>query len=97
MTAGQIKRAIGRLYRDISEALPKGKNTIALVGIRTRGETLARRLFDKLKEESGILEKAMASARDIAMEEQLLDWILERATVEDVSKSFDEVVNAKRT
>ena len=38
----------------------------------------------------------MASVRDIAMEEQLMDWLLERANVEDVSKSFNEVVNAGR-
>lgn len=47
MDAGQIKRAIARLYRGIRESLPK-KGTIGLIGIRTRGETLARRLQDRM-------------------------------------------------
>jgi len=47
LDAAQIKRAIETLYRAIRDALPE-KGTVALIGIRTRGETLARRLSKKL-------------------------------------------------
>jgi pyrimidine operon attenuation protein/uracil phosphoribosyltransferase len=47
MTAAQVKRAIDQLEKAVVEALP-AEGRIAVVGIRTRGETLARRIVEHL-------------------------------------------------
>jgi pyrimidine operon attenuation protein/uracil phosphoribosyltransferase len=47
MTAEQVDRALDRLYKAVVEALP-AEGPVAVVGIRTRGETLARRIVERL-------------------------------------------------
>lgn len=47
MTAGQVEEAFNRLYEAVVSHLPTDRR-IALVGIRTRGEVLARRFVEKL-------------------------------------------------
>ena len=49
LQAEDIKRAITRIAHEILEK-NKGTENLALVGIRTRGVTLARRLQDKISE-----------------------------------------------
>ena len=48
LNSGQIKRSLGKLYRDIRSSLPE-KGNVAIIGIRTRGETIANRLYDKIQ------------------------------------------------
>jgi len=48
LSAQQVERALDRLYKAVSEALP-GTERIAVVGVRTRGETLARRLVERMR------------------------------------------------
>jgi pyrimidine operon attenuation protein/uracil phosphoribosyltransferase len=47
LTAQQVAEALDKLYQAILPQLP-AQTRIALVGIRTRGETLAQRLVDRL-------------------------------------------------
>ncbi len=49
LQAEEIKRAITRIAHEILEK-NKGTENLALVGIRTRGVTLARRIQDKISE-----------------------------------------------
>lgn len=48
LTARQVASALDRLYKAVLAELPEG-TPIAVVGIRTRGETLARRIADRLR------------------------------------------------
>jgi len=50
LTAQQVRRAIERLCRAVTDDLPKS-GRLAVVGIRTRGETLARRIVERLEAE----------------------------------------------
>ena len=50
LTAQQVSRAISRLYGAIAEAIPHDGH-VAVIGIRTRGETLAWRIVEKLRAE----------------------------------------------
>jgi pyrimidine operon attenuation protein/uracil phosphoribosyltransferase len=52
LDAKQIKRSLTRIAHEIIER-NKGVETVALVGIRTRGENLAERLKAKIKELEG--------------------------------------------
>ena len=46
----QVAEALDRLYSQIAAAIPRDAATpVAIVGIRTRGESLARRLLERLK------------------------------------------------
>ena len=47
LTAQQVQRALDRLYKAIVDDLPPDER-VALIGIRTRGETLAARMVDRL-------------------------------------------------
>ena len=47
MTAAAIDTTIDALYKKIRSALPADKR-IGVIGIRTRGETLARRFVERL-------------------------------------------------
>ncbi len=51
LTAQQVHRALGRLYGLIADALP-AEGPVALIGVRTRGETLAARIVERLREEA---------------------------------------------
>ena len=53
LTGKQLDNALDRLYASITAALPK-KAHIAVVGIRTRGETLGRRIVERLRDDKGI-------------------------------------------
>ena len=48
MDAEQVETALDRLYLSVVAALPR-KTRIAVVGIRTRGETIANRLVERLR------------------------------------------------
>ncbi len=50
MTAQQVEDAFTRLYKAVVSRFPKDQK-IAIVGIRTRGEVLARRFVEKLAED----------------------------------------------
>ena len=52
LTAQQVARALHRLLTLIQSRLP-AEGPLAVIGIRTRGETLARRIVDKLRADSG--------------------------------------------
>ena len=47
LNAEQLATALERLYKTVLGKLPKDKH-IAVIGIRTRGETLAKRLVERL-------------------------------------------------
>jgi pyrimidine operon attenuation protein/uracil phosphoribosyltransferase len=47
LTAQQVEEALDKLYQAILSQLPTDAR-IAIVGVRTRGETLAQRLVDRL-------------------------------------------------
>ena len=53
LTGKELDGALDRLYASITAALPKDAR-IAVVGIRTRGETLGRRIVKRLRDEMGI-------------------------------------------
>ena len=46
----QVQHALDHLYKAVVQQLPK-EATVAVVGIRTRGEILARRIVDRLRAE----------------------------------------------
>jgi pyrimidine operon attenuation protein/uracil phosphoribosyltransferase len=48
LTAQQVQRALDRLYRAIRDELPP-TGRVAIIGIRTRGETLADRFVQALR------------------------------------------------
>jgi pyrimidine operon attenuation protein/uracil phosphoribosyltransferase len=48
LNARQVGEAIDRLYEAVLEELPGGER-VAIVGIRTRGETLAQRIVSRLR------------------------------------------------
>ena len=50
LTAQQVERALDRLYRAVLSELPR-QGRVAVIGIRTRGETLASRIVDRLQSE----------------------------------------------
>lgn len=52
MDAEHVAAAVERLYQAVVANLPP-ENHIAVVGIRTRGETLAGRLVERLRTEAG--------------------------------------------
>lgn len=56
LTGQQIERALEHLYKLIVDAIPEipKKSRIAIIGIRTRGETLAGRIVERLREREGI-------------------------------------------
>jgi len=53
LSGEQLERALDRLYKSLLEAFPKDAR-VAVVGIRTRGETLAQRIVSRLHKEEGI-------------------------------------------
>ena len=50
MDAEQVEAALDRLYQAVAAALPV-ETPVAVVGIRTRGETIADRLLERLRRE----------------------------------------------
>jgi pyrimidine operon attenuation protein / uracil phosphoribosyltransferase len=62
LTAQQVAEALDTLYQAILSQLPS-QTRIAVVGVRTRGETLAQRLVDRLA----------ADRPDLAVEHGVLD------------------------
>ncbi len=50
LTAKQVEEALDRLYESVAAQLPKD-TPIAVVGVRTRGETLAARIVQRLRSE----------------------------------------------
>ena len=48
LTARQVHTALDRLYQSVLSMLPADAARIAVIGIRTRGEVIARRLVDRL-------------------------------------------------
>lgn len=50
LTAEQIEKALEKLYKSVTADMPK-KDRIAVIGIRTRGETIARRIVERLAKE----------------------------------------------
>ena len=53
MDAEQVGAAIDRLYQAVLAGLPSS-DRIAIVGIRTRGETIASRFVERLADEKGL-------------------------------------------
>ena len=38
-------------------------------------------------------KKLLGSIENVVLEDQVVDWVLEQAQVEDVASTFDEVIN----
>ena len=53
LSAKQVEQALDRLYKAICSQLPKDAS-VAVVGIRTRGQTLAQRIADRLWNDKGL-------------------------------------------
>ena len=53
LTGKELEIALDHLYDSIVAALPADAR-IAVVGIRTRGETLARRIVERLEQDKGV-------------------------------------------
>ncbi len=51
-----VDEALDRLYEQVTGGIPPGDDRVAVVGIRTRGETLAGRLVDRLRQETPDLQ-----------------------------------------
>ena len=49
LTARQVENALNRLYRQVESHLNQ-EQSLAVIGIRTRGETLARRIVERLQD-----------------------------------------------
>ena len=62
LTVNQLDKALDKLCQSVADALPEN-NHIAVVGIRTRGQTIADRLIERLKE----------SNKDLTIERGVLD------------------------
>lgn len=55
LNAKQVQQALDRVYAGVKSLLPK-EPRIAIIGLRTRGETLARRILERLREETPSLQ-----------------------------------------
>lgn len=55
LTAEQVEDALGHLYEAVVKDLPSDER-IAVVGIRTRGQTIAGRIVERLREDRPALE-----------------------------------------
>ena len=53
LSADEIRRSVTRISHEILEK-NKGAKNLAIVGIRTRGEFIGRRVIDKIKEIEGV-------------------------------------------
>lgn len=53
MDGEQVEAALDRLYEAVGAALP-AKAHVAVVGIRTRGQTIADRMIERLRQEKGL-------------------------------------------
>ncbi len=51
----QVQQALERMYAGVVALLPK-EPRIAIIGLRTRGETLSRRLLERLRQEKPSLQ-----------------------------------------
>jgi pyrimidine operon attenuation protein/uracil phosphoribosyltransferase len=49
LTARQVEAALSRLYKSVLSQLPPAPAPVAVIGIRTRGETLAERIVGQLR------------------------------------------------
>lgn len=72
LNAEQTDEAIDRLHQAVVEGLPSDVRQIAVVGIRTRGETVARRLVEHLGRrhpdlsiDTGVLDITFLSRRSL--------------------------------
>lgn len=50
LTAEQLGKALEKLYKSLKADLPS-EGQVAVIGIRTRGETIARRIVERLKKD----------------------------------------------
>lgn len=55
LTAEQVEQALDRLYKAVLAKLPRDSR-IGVIGIRTRGETLGRRIVERLREDKPDIE-----------------------------------------
>ncbi len=55
LTAGQVEQALDHLYKEVLAKFPRDCR-IGVIGIRTRGETLAKRLVERLREDKPDVE-----------------------------------------
>jgi pyrimidine operon attenuation protein/uracil phosphoribosyltransferase len=86
LTADELEEALGRLARDIAGAAPRDC-PVAVVGIRRRGETLARRLLPLLAD-AGVRPEHQG-ALDITLYRDDLTAIGPNAVVRRTEIDFD--------
>ncbi|MFQ5789425.1 MAG: bifunctional pyr operon transcriptional regulator/uracil phosphoribosyltransferase PyrR [Acidobacteriota bacterium] len=85
MEAGEIREALSRLAEDVLERL-RGSARLALVGIRTRGVPLARRLATRISSETGT--EVPVGVLDITLYRDDLTDIASQPVVRDTHLSF---------
>jgi pyrimidine operon attenuation protein/uracil phosphoribosyltransferase len=90
MEESDIRRALIRIVHEIIEH-NKGIKNIALIGIKRRGDFIARRIADKIKKDEGI--KVPLGALDITLYRDDLQLVSEAPIIEGTDINFD--VNKK--
>lgn len=90
MEESDIRRALIRIVHEIIEH-NKGIKNIALIGIKRRGDFIARRLADKIQKDEGI--KVPLGALDITLYRDDLQLVSEAPIIEGTDINFD--VNKK--
>ena len=82
----EIRRALVRIVHEIIEK-NKGTRNLALIGIKRRGDFIARRIAEKIKENEG--KKVLIGALDITLYRDDLQLVSETPIVESTEIPFD--------
>jgi pyrimidine operon attenuation protein/uracil phosphoribosyltransferase len=90
MEESDIRRALIRIVHEIIEH-NKGTKNLALIGIKRRGDFIARRIAEKIKANEGL--KVPLGALDITLYRDDLQLVSEAPIIEGTDINFD--VNKK--
>ena len=86
MSESEIRRALVRIVHEIIEH-NKGIQNIALIGIKRRGDFIARRIADRIQKSEG--KKVLVGAIDITLYRDDLQLVSETPIIEGSDIPFD--------
>ncbi len=86
MGESEIRRALNRIAHEIIER-NKGTRNLALIGIKRRGDFIAQRIADRIKESEG--KKIPIGALDITLYRDDLQLVSEAPIIEGTAIPFD--------
>ncbi len=86
MSESEIRRALVRIVHEIIEQ-NKGIQNIALIGIKRRGDFIARRIADRIQKNEG--KKVLVGAIDITLYRDDLQLVSETPIIEGSDIPFD--------